>query len=193
MNNPFDFKGCQFASFTYTNSYGEVSNYHVLLGTSYETLTEKDFEKLNNASFEENHLEIARLNLVNAKLKNMNEKTKSNQSKAQANAYTSLEKGFKIHNENQTVHLMARCLNKTQTEEQIKQTEINFAIAEEDAKNKVKPPRFKVKTKTNSRQKTIDQNNVKKLLGLDELQIVNFKFVEGRLQRAKVNGQVIEM
>ena len=36
MKNPFNFNGCQFASFTYTNSYGEVSTYKVLLGASYE-------------------------------------------------------------------------------------------------------------------------------------------------------------
>ena len=53
MANPFNFKGTQFASFTYTNKQGEVSNYLVQLGGVYKNGLEKNIEKLKNASFED--------------------------------------------------------------------------------------------------------------------------------------------
>jgi hypothetical protein len=180
MKNVFNFAGCQFASFTYTNSYGEISTYNVLLGADYGVAKGKDLVTLQNASFAEQGLEEARIRLVNAILKNLDPKTQSNQSKAQQDAYMNIGKGLRFHVESETVKVMAYLQGKTQSEEQKAQT-----IANQESGN------FKIKKVTKSRQTTIDQNKVKKTLDLRERKIVQFTFSKERMTQAKVNGKTL--
>lgn len=180
MNNPFNFKGCQFASFTYTNSYGEVSTQTVLLGATYENAKAKDLATLQNASFTEQGLEIARLTLANSLLKNMNDKTRSNQSKGQIDAYINLYKGVRIHKETEEVHILAQFVSKTVSAEQKAQTEINKASGN-----------FKERKTVNSRQATLDKKEVTKTLDLVQGKIRNFKLAKGSLESARVNGETL--
>lgn len=177
-SNPFDFKGTQFASFDYTNSYGVVKTYNVLLGARYNIAKMKDIITLRGASFPEQNLDEARLRLVKAHENNLNDKTRSNQSKGQIDAYIHLTKGFKINKASDKVHLMAYSQSTTQSEEQKAQT-----IANQESGN-FKPEKKPV----NSRQTTIDQNDVKKALDLRELKLVNFIFSKTRIEGARVNG-----
>lgn len=180
MNNPFDFKGCQFASLNYTNAYGEVSTYKVLLGASYENAKMNDYETLNNASFPTQNLEIARISLVNALLKNMNKKTQTNQSKGQQDAYINLHKGLRLHKESGEIKIMANLVNKSQTSEQKTLTLSNQ-----------KSGNFKKRPTVNSSQKTLDKEEVEKLLKLKQKNIVQFTLTKDCLQKAKVNGQTL--
>ena len=180
MKNPFDFNSPQFASFDYTNSYGEVHTYNVLLGAKYSVAKMKDLITLRNASFTEQNLEEARLRLVTAIERNLDPKTQSNQSKGQIDAYIPLGNGFKINKKSENVHLMAYVVTKTQSEEQKAQTIANQESGE-----------FKVRKTVNSRQTTIDQNKVKKALDLRERKIVNFIFSKDRLGGGRVNGTTL--
>ena len=181
MKNPFNFNGCQFASFTYTNSYGEVSTYKVLLGASYENARLKDIETLQNTSFPQQKLEFARLSIVNSMLKNMNNKTRSNQSQAQKDAYISLGKGLRIHKDSGEVKVMAYVQTKSQTPNQQSETLKNQQSG-----------LFKTRKFVNSSQATLDKKQVKKMLELRETKIVQFTFTKERLERAKINGVTIE-
>ena len=178
--NPFNFKGCQFASFNYTNSYGEVNTYKVLLGASYENIVAKDLEVLQNAHFDNKDLEIARLSLVTKLLANLNTKTKSNQSKAQSKAYMSLGKGMRLHKSSGKIHIMCLLVSKHQTKAQSISTTINQNSGD-----------FKSRPRINSSQTTLNQNKVKELLKLKMNKIKQFTFMESRLKSAKVNGQTI--
>jgi hypothetical protein len=180
MNNPFNFKGTQFASFDYTNSYGEVKTCNVLLGAKYNVAKMKDLITLRGASFPEQNLEEARVRLVTAIEKNLDPKTQSNQSKGQQDAYIHLTKGFKINKASDKVHLMAYSISTTQSEEQKVETENNKVSG-----------LFKERKKVNSRQATIDQNDVKKALDLRELKLVNFIFSKDRVESARVNGSTL--
>tara|TARA_B100000768_G_C11181752_1_gene333232 strand:+ start:287 stop:859 length:573 start_codon:yes stop_codon:yes gene_type:complete len=184
----FDFKGSQFANFTYTNGEGVISNYHVILGSSYEKAQLKNVEILKNASFDDEGLEIARLDILAKALANLNPKTQSNQSKAQCDTYQHLHKGIKMHigikspQLNGNIYIGAVIINKKQTPEQIKQSEINIASGN-----------FKPKKVTKHGQKVLNKKEVSKTLGLHALQYGNFKFEKGSLESARVNGEILEM
>jgi hypothetical protein len=181
MASVFNFAGTQFASFTYTNSYGEVKTYNVLLGASYENAKLKDLATLQNASFTEERHEVARKTLIKAIEKNLDPKTQSNQSKGQQDAYESIGKGLRIHKESGDVHMLAYRVRVTQSEEQKAQT-----IANAESGN------YKERKVVNSRQTTIDKKEVKKMLDLRETKIVQFKFKAERLHKAKINGRILE-
>jgi uncharacterized protein YjbI with pentapeptide repeats len=180
MKNSFNFAGCQFASFTYTNSYGEVSTQTVLLGATYENAKLKDIATLEGASFPEQNLDVARLTLLTALLKNMNDKTRSNQSKGQIDAYTNLYKGIGIHNETGKVSILAKFIKKTVSAEQKAQTEFNKASGE-----------FKVRKVVNSRQTTLDKKEVTKTLDLEQAKIRRFNLSADSMESARVNGDYL--
>ena len=181
MNNPFNFSGTQYASFEYTNSYGEVKTYNVLLGASYENARLKDLETLRNASFTEERHEVARKSLIKAIEKNLDPKTASRQSKAQTEAYMPIAKGLRMHVDTGVIYLLCRRNKVTQSEEQKART-----IANAESGN------FKERKVVNSRQTTIDKKEVKKMLNLKELEIMQFKFTSERMHQAKVNGNILE-
>ena len=180
MKNVFNFKGCQFASFNYTNSHGEVFTYNVILGADYGVAKKADLETLKAASFTEQGLEEARIRLITALEKNLDPKTQSNQSKAQQDAYISLEKGMRLHKEKGTINILCRVIKKTQTEAQKEETKAN-----------IESGNFNPKKKTNKRQTTIDQDEVKKVLDLKERQIRQFNFSAEKMKQAKVNGETL--
>ena len=180
MNNPFNFAGCQFASFTYTNGYGEVSTQTVLLGATYENAKLKDIATLENASFPSESLEIARLSLLTALLKNMNDKTRSNQSKGQIDAYTNLYKGIGINIKSGKVSILAKAIKKTVSAEQEAQTIIN-----KESGN------FKVRKKVNSRQATLDKQEVANTLDLEQKKIRRFNLNVENMDSARVNGETL--
>ena len=182
MKNPFDFSGTSFASFDYTNAYGEVKTYLVLLGATYANAKKADLETLKNATFTEERHEVARKSLIASLEKNLDPKTQSNQSKGQQNAYQSLEKGFRLHLETGDINLLARKINVTQSEEQKAQSIANAESGE-----------FKIRKKVNSRQATIDKNEVKKMLDLKERNMVQFKFKKGRFLEGRLSGDRITL
>ncbi len=184
MANPFNFKGTQFASFTYTNKQGEVSNYLVQLGGVYKKGLEKNIEKLKSASFEDEAWETARLEMIETMTANLNPKTANNRSKAQSDTYEHLHKGVKMHVGkkspalNGNIYIGCNVVKKTQTAKQKAQTEINIASGNFEPK--------KPKTKT-------VKSEISKVLDLHYLGFSNFKFAKGSLESARINGEIIEL
>jgi len=188
MANVFNFKGAQFASFTYTNKQGVVSNYQVVLGFSYRNGQLENIEKLENASFDDEALENSRIEMLTKAKDNLDPKTKSNQSKAQDETYQHLHKGVKVHIGkkspalNGNVYIQAIVVKKTQTEEQIAQTEINKASGNFEEKKVVK-----------NGEKVLNRKKVEKALELRNLSVATFKFAKGSLESARINGETLEM
>lgn len=91
----------------YCNNQGEISNYVVNFGASYENAKERDIETLSDPSCIAtldfgsvvNYAEQARIALLAAML------TESNQSKGQQDAYTSVFKNVRVHNETGRVYI----------------------------------------------------------------------------------------
>jgi len=221
MKNPFNFAGCQFASFIYTNQFGIVSTYTVLLGVTYEISQQKDLISLIEANFANKDLEIAKTTLATALVSNMigkdshkeffednfekigtindpkiavmldtfakegdTKQYQSNQSKGQDEGFTHLDiKGMKVCKETENLHIQAQFVKKTQSDKQIKETELNIASGNF---KEIKP-----KKSVNSKQATLDKNEVKKSLDLRGSKIVSFIFEEGRTKKARVNKTTI--
>lgn len=100
--------GVSFVSIrNYTNKNGEVSNYLINVGASYERAKVRDIEFLENLNFGEYEfksdlslLEQARQELIAAFIK-----PNKNLSEGQTNAYTHIVKGVKVHNENGQIYI----------------------------------------------------------------------------------------
>lgn len=184
MNQLFDFGGCRFASFDYTNAQGVVSTYKVLIGAIYGNAVEKNILALESAKYDDELMERARVELLTSSKNNLNPKTASNQSKAQNEAYTQLGKGLKIHNENGGLYLQGYCIEKTQTEAQKEQSRINAESGN------FAPPKAKAK---NPRPLTIAKDKVKKELELRNENMIMFKFTKGRMQGGRINGETFTL
>ena len=78
MNKLFDFDGCRFASFDYTNAQGVVSTYQVLIGAIYGNAVEKNIKALQSVSYDDEMMEKARVDLLTSSQNNLNPKTASN-------------------------------------------------------------------------------------------------------------------
>lgn len=134
----------------YENKQGEISNYVINLGFDYGKMVDRDIQKLENASFEDELLEKARVTLLKRLLKNKDPKTQSNQSKGQQDAYYNPCKGLKFHIESGTFYFFGQKIRK----------------------KVLRAVEYKPK---NSRPLTIAQNKVKKELNLSSHKLRQFK------------------
>ena len=182
----FDFNGVQFASFTYTNKQGVVSNYKVILGSLYEKGQKENVEKLKNASFTEQDLEAVRLEMIEKAEANLNPKTRSNQSLAHDKTYKYLHRFIKEHigekspHLNGNIYINAVIYKVTQTEEQKKQTAENIASGN-----------FEPKKETKHGAKVLAKNKIAKALELKNKSFGAFKLAKGSMESARVNGDTI--
>ena len=113
--NEFKKFKCQFVSVKgyESKTSGEVSNYVINTGISYENLMKKDIEKLKSISFEDQLMEEARRELLKSLEGNLDVKTRSLQSTAQREAYEYLCNGVKRHVETQEVFVLGYEISKT--------------------------------------------------------------------------------
>jgi len=101
----------------YENKQGEISNYLINLGASYENAKQKDIEYLKNLNptslekefkSEYTTLETARVSLLESFI-NPNE----NRSNGQINAFTHICTGLKVHNETGLLYIFGLKVSKT--------------------------------------------------------------------------------
>lgn len=170
----------------YTNKEGEISNYLVIGGISYEKALEHDFNALKTKQIEviaelektyskevitkafTNVYESLEKRLsseeVKEALRAQGDKT-IRQSDAQSEAYITLAKGVRLHKETQQIHIFGMVAKKTV----------------------LKAIEYKA---TNSRELTIVQNKIKKLCEFKQDKIRTFIFdkAEIKLQGVTINN-----
>lgn len=153
----------------YENRYGEVSNNLINVGASYENMTKKDIEYLENldvtkigtdidSDIDSVTLEKARTELINSLIK-----PNKNRSNGQKNAYTSITSGLKVHNETGDVYVWGYRVNKTV----------------------IKAGEY---PKINSRPKTIAKNIIRK--GMKTAKFTQYKV--SNIEKMKLNGETLE-
>jgi len=109
-------KGVSFVSIEYTNQDNEIQKSLINVGVSYAKAKEKDIDylrgldvsKINDNRVDSTLLEQAKNELLNALIK-----PNENRSKGQADAYTHLTNGMKIHNETNALYVYGYVVKKT--------------------------------------------------------------------------------
>lgn len=153
----------------YKNQQGEVSNYLINLGMSYNEQRLKDIEKLENVSFPDNIIkEVARKELLESKIKNTSDETRTAASKAQLDAYLELCSNVKLHKESYELHLKSFLVNK-EVIEAVEYKEVNSA------------------------PKTIAKKAIGKELKLSTDRYRQFKFANMDKTQISINGDKIEI
>lgn len=92
----------------YTNKYGEVSNYTILIGSNRYACKERDIAKLKLALQE---LEGVKLQACLEMIQSL-EKPSETRSEAQTNAYTIITDGVKVHNDTGQIYVYGRKMAK---------------------------------------------------------------------------------
>jgi len=90
----------------YTNANGETSNYTLIAAFQYQKAVEKDIVRLQRVKYE-GVKELARLEMLNALIKNQSDETRSVQSQAQLDAYVALGQNSRIHLSTKTIMVYA--------------------------------------------------------------------------------------
>ena len=179
-------KGTSFVGIrTYENKQGEVSNYTLNAGITYENVLKNDFNSLKEnqtkiiQELEKNHsialIEQAYKEIYTSLEKRLSdEQTKEQlraendktiaQSDAQINAYISLAKGVKLHKDSLQLHVFGLVVKKTI----------------------LQPIEYK---KTNSRELTIVKNKIEKLCEFKQSKYRTFIFNKAEV---KIQGITIE-
>ena len=176
-------KGTSFVGIRgYENSKGEVSNQTLLVGYNYVTMLKNDFETLKKVdiitviakygkevattAYSELLTSLAKLTATEQEkeqLKKQNDST-INRSNGQTDAFTTLAKGIKQHNETGKIYVTGLCVAKT-------------VIVEGT---------YKV---VNSRAKTLAKKDIKKLANLKNDKIRRFTF--NSINELKLQGVTI--
>lgn len=97
----------------YRNQKGELSNYLFNLGMKYEDQKQKDLEQLTG--FDTNGdtlLEQARLELIDAMVKNQSDDTRTAQSQAQIDSYIQIAPNVKMHKETGDLYITGFLVKK---------------------------------------------------------------------------------
>lgn len=179
-------KGTSFVGIrNYENKQGEVSNYTLNVGITYENVLKNDFNSLKEnqtkiiQELEKNHsialIEQAYKEIYTSLEKRLSdEQTKEQlraendktiaQSDAQINAYISLAKGVKLHKDSLQLHVFGLVVKKTI----------------------LQPIEYK---KTNSRELTIVKNKIEKLCEFKQSKYRTFEFNKAEV---KMQGITIE-
>jgi len=160
----------------YTAKSGEVSNHTINVNVDIEAAKKSDLETLKNyptvkldklaESFEVDYDVASKAleELITSAEKNLTNDTQTVQSKAQSDAYTSLGKGLRIHNENLNIYITG------------------FA----NSKNVIVEGEYKV---VKSRPKTLIKKAIQK--GLKMSKFRNFKL--GEAQVLSISGSTIKL
>jgi hypothetical protein len=153
----------------YRNQQGEVSNYLINLGMSFDEQRLKDIAKLENKQYEQNTIkEIARLELLDSKIKNTSDETRTKASEAQINAYLELCKNVKLHKDTFELHLKSFLVKK----------EVIQAVQYKEVA---------------SSKKTIAKRSIEKELDLSTAKYRQFKFTNMDQTVISINGEKIEI
>jgi hypothetical protein len=153
----------------YRNQQGEVSNYLINLGMSYDEQRLKDIAKLEAKKFEQDTIkEIARREMLDSKIKNTSDETRTNASKAQIDAYLELCNNVKLHKESFELHMKS------------------FLVKKEIIIPGVYKP-------VNSSDKTIAKRQIGKELDLSTDNYRQFKFANMDQTVISINGEKIEI
>ena len=91
----------------YQNSNGEISNNIVNIGANLDNAKKKDIEFLKGKSGTTEIDELARLDLIKSL-----ETPNANRSKGQIDAYTTIAKGIKVHNETGEIYVFGLRMKK---------------------------------------------------------------------------------
>jgi hypothetical protein len=158
----------------YENSKGEVSNYVLLVGISYENLLKKDFQALKDnqhnifeskelsSKFGADLIKKSYQNLYDSLEKRLSDEQKKQElreqgdktirlSDAQSDAYTTIDKGMRLHNDTNKIQIFGLVIGK----------------------KVIKKGEYK---EVNSRQMTICQNMIKKICGFKQAKFRTFEF-----------------
>jgi len=99
----------------YTNKDGETSNYLFNIGASYANAVKSDIETLTNLDITQHEFKQDKTIIEQARLELIESLTRPNEniSNGQKEAYTTLTRGVKIHNETGYLYLYGYRVNKT--------------------------------------------------------------------------------
>jgi len=172
-------KGTKFVGIRgYENSKNEISNQTLLVGYNYPDMLKNDLQKLKeldinsviakygkevaNKAYTELIVALTKLTtseIEKAKLLENNDKTLI-RSNAQINAFTTLAKGIKVHNETNKLYVNGLVVSKTIIQKGVSKTIIQKGVYK----------------KVNSRPKTLGKNEIKKLANLRSNKLRRFIF-----------------
>ena len=181
LNRFSDIKKVSYAGITeYINSAGEVSNYNVIINTSYENSVNKDIDRLKNATMQDmkaiahqGHFKLDMVTFAINKLltsfeNNKDDKTRSNQSEAQKLTYYHITKSIKLHLNNGMLYIHAK----------------------KHKKNVLVKGEYKT---VNSRELTLCQNAIRKYFDFDTIKYRYFKINPAQLNSVQIAKDIFEL